>query len=668
MTIRLTYGEDATPDDFSFINQVGVPLNTYIYSNTVTVTGISGTVMVVPTTGQVSIDGGPWTSAGLIYVNQTLQVRILSSINYNTQTSSDIMIGTISKGFAVTTVLTDLDPNAFSFTAQVGIAPSTVTTSNTVTVGGLAPNYPVVVSVVNGLLDAGTSALSGTFATTNKTVTTSATGTLVVAARLTSSSSFLTALTCTVTVGNGSAIFSVTTMAQPEGSVSYTTAGTFTWTAPQHVTSVSVVVVGGGGGGGGGVLSSYNAGDNGGGGGGALAWRNNIPVNALESVQVKVGAGGAGGGTTQLSTGEAWGMQVSGYQPGCVGDPFNVGAATPMHFEVPTNLVTSGGLVAWYLTDYQPFHTLTNCWGCCPFAYGGIMGNYFSYLSKKHDGYLTSTYANPQTNGLGFRTTVQSGYILLTSHPPGNMFIGFNDPTWGPYLDIDIYGDLLLYAIQDPSTGLYGHYSNWLTDHLIDWYFNAVVYRYPTYSTVGSPGAIGSPSSFGPTAGAVSVIGGGGRGSGAGGIATGGTGGGSGGGGGAVSRTTNLHLGGGGGGAGGYLGTGGTGGSSTDDAIDTRTATAGLSTTGVGGAGGGAGPTNYGNGGGGVGLFGIGAAATVEGGGGSGGATTAMQTGAEYGGGGAGRNTVSNENGGAGAKGAVRIIWGANKSFPSNAA
>ncbi len=74
----------------------------------------------------------------------------------------------------------------------------------------------------------------------------------------------------------------------------YTTAGNFSWTCPEGVTSVSVVCVGGGGGG-------YDqAGSNfGGGAGGSLGWKNNISVTPGQSYPLQVGAAGplgAGGG------------------------------------------------------------------------------------------------------------------------------------------------------------------------------------------------------------------------------------------------------------------------------------------------------------------------------------------------------------------------------------
>ena len=75
------------------------------------------------------------------------------------------------------------------------------------------------------------------------------------------------------------------------GSVSFTTPGTYSWTAPAGVTSISVVAVGGGAGGGSG---GYSGSGISGGGGGGLGWKNNITVVPGQTYTVVVGAGGTG--------------------------------------------------------------------------------------------------------------------------------------------------------------------------------------------------------------------------------------------------------------------------------------------------------------------------------------------------------------------------------------
>jgi hypothetical protein len=72
------------------------------------------------------------------------------------------------------------------------------------------------------------------------------------------------------------------------GQVEYTTPGTYSWTAPAGVTSVSVVAVGGGGAG----FSSSITESRATGGGGGLGWKNNITVVPGQSYTVVVGLGG----------------------------------------------------------------------------------------------------------------------------------------------------------------------------------------------------------------------------------------------------------------------------------------------------------------------------------------------------------------------------------------
>ena len=133
------------------------------------------------------------------------------------------------------------------------------------------------------------------------------------------------------------------------------------------------------------------------------------------------------------------------------------------------------------------------------------------------------------------------------------------------------------------------------------------------------------------------------------------------------SGTSNAYVTETGGGAGGYSGNGGSGGSSRPGA--------GSAGAGGGGGGGGTSSNGFSGGGGGTGIYGEGVSGnggsigdTISGGdgggggsGGGGGANGRNYGGGLYGGGG-NKNTTSTNYG---ASGAVRIIWGMNRSFPS---
>ena len=81
-----------------------------------------------------------------------------------------------------------------------------------------------------------------------------------------------------------------------------TTPGTYYWTCPEGVSSISIVCVGGGGGGDYRAFSSFST--TRGGGGGGLAWTNNVAVVPGITYTVVVGSGGTGGTSPFPSAGD----------------------------------------------------------------------------------------------------------------------------------------------------------------------------------------------------------------------------------------------------------------------------------------------------------------------------------------------------------------------------
>ena len=84
----------------------------------------------------------------------------------------------------------------------------------------------------------------------------------------------------------------------PAGQQTYTSSGTYNWTCPAGVTSVSVVCIGGGGGGGGRGDHVTNGSSGQGGYGGGLGYKNNISVTPGQSYTVVIGGGGSGASNT----------------------------------------------------------------------------------------------------------------------------------------------------------------------------------------------------------------------------------------------------------------------------------------------------------------------------------------------------------------------------------
>ena len=164
---------------------------------------------------------------------------------------NDAFEGCTSGGWVVLGALGVADP--FTFVDRFEVERSALVLSNIVQINGL--NIPTAVSVsgagnpsVRSCSDASCVSVLQTW-TTGLSISDSE----YLQVRQTTSADLSTVQSNTVSVGNASDVWSVTTI-QSEvivaGQQAYTTPGTYSWTAPPGVTSVSVVAVGGGGGGG----------------------------------------------------------------------------------------------------------------------------------------------------------------------------------------------------------------------------------------------------------------------------------------------------------------------------------------------------------------------------------------------------------------------------------
>jgi len=126
--------------------------------------------------------------------------------------------------------------------------------------------------------------------------------------------------------------FSYTVNVVVKGQQAYTTAGSYNWTAPTGVTSVSVVAIGGGGTGTNSTtrlgITVYD-----GTGGGGLGYKNNIAVTPGQSYTVRVGGQGTDSyfiNTTTVKGGGAAGMTGGGYTGDGGGNGGNGASRTEM--------------------------------------------------------------------------------------------------------------------------------------------------------------------------------------------------------------------------------------------------------------------------------------------------------------------------------------------------
>jgi hypothetical protein len=146
----------------------------------------------------------------------------------------------------------------------------------------------------------------------------------------------------------------------PSGQSIYTTPGTYSWTCPANITSVSVLVIGAGSGADGLADAA--------GGGGGLAYKNNITVIPGNTYQVVVGRGGLGGENMGQTNG-AFGT----------GSSFN-----------STTVTAGGGTGGWSVLVGSTYSTAN-----------GVGGSYSGDGGSAGQNGVGSTYNTPYPGGAG---------------------------------------------------------------------------------------------------------------------------------------------------------------------------------------------------------------------------------------------------------------------------
>ena len=103
-TFQVNTGE-TVPDDFSFVDRVGVPLNSVVVADPVTITGITAPSAVRITNGEYQINcTGPFTRlAGLVENNQTICVRQFTPGTLGALTTTTLSVGGVTGTFSSTT-------------------------------------------------------------------------------------------------------------------------------------------------------------------------------------------------------------------------------------------------------------------------------------------------------------------------------------------------------------------------------------------------------------------------------------------------------------------------------------------------------------------------------------------------------------------------------------
>ncbi|MEC8328271.1 MAG: ELWxxDGT repeat protein [Pseudomonadota bacterium] len=139
---------DTTPDSFSFSAIENAPLNKWVESAPVTITGINTDTPISIENGEYSIDGGEYIdSSGSIENGQTVSIRIKGE-DFSQTVLAQITIGDVSGTFQIKTQSMDTVPDDFSFTANENAPLNEWIESESITISGINTATPI--SIENG--------------------------------------------------------------------------------------------------------------------------------------------------------------------------------------------------------------------------------------------------------------------------------------------------------------------------------------------------------------------------------------------------------------------------------------------------------------------------------------------------------------------------------------
>jgi hypothetical protein len=96
---------DTTPNSFSFAAQVNAPLDQWVESAAITVSGINAAASISVSNGEYAINGGAYSSSnGTVNNGNTVRLRHRSASNNGSTTTSTLTIGGVSASFSSTTL------------------------------------------------------------------------------------------------------------------------------------------------------------------------------------------------------------------------------------------------------------------------------------------------------------------------------------------------------------------------------------------------------------------------------------------------------------------------------------------------------------------------------------------------------------------------------------
>ena len=192
---------DITPDAFTFNPSTQREVSANTTSNIITISGIDGSATLTIIGATYTIAGVSSRASRTVTNGTTLSIITGSSANYETTSFATLTIGGVQSVFSVTTRAQDFTPNNFSFNTRSDVATNTDFNSAGASVTGI--DSTTTISIVGGRYIINNNPATNTQGEVNNNDT--------VVIILTASANDNTTTTAVLTIGNTSAVFSVTT-------------------------------------------------------------------------------------------------------------------------------------------------------------------------------------------------------------------------------------------------------------------------------------------------------------------------------------------------------------------------------------------------------------------------------------------------------------------------
>ncbi len=202
--------KDLTPNGVSFPSITSAPLGIFVFSNAVTVSGITDEVDINIENGEYSVGctANFFSTPGKILSGKLLCVRHMTSESASTKTITKVTVGRLITYFESETEPPDTTPDQFRINDITNVEPNSSVVSLPVPIQGI--NVPTPISIVGGEYSVG---CTSTFVSTQTTVR----NRNVVCIRVTTAGTFSSIKTATLTVGDVSDNFSTLNRAAIDG-------------------------------------------------------------------------------------------------------------------------------------------------------------------------------------------------------------------------------------------------------------------------------------------------------------------------------------------------------------------------------------------------------------------------------------------------------------------